>query len=354
MLLSRYISKIIIGTILAVLLVLTGLEIFIEFTREFSDLGTGYYGWLQVLQYVSMLLPQNIYALFPMAGLIGSLIGLGILASNSELIVMRTSGVSVIEITWIVLKTALLMMVFMIFIGEILAPKIQHIAIVNKTNAISGGQTLMTKQGLWFRNKTSFLHVDAIMPDQHLKSILRYEFDGQRHLRSVRFAKEGFYDHDRAWVFKDVTETKFIDDKVVSNKFTKQYWDLSINPKLVGLTNINAEQKSLNELDKYIKYREKSGLNVDRYKLIFWQRVFQPLSILVMIFLSAPAILGFLRNKTTGLRIVIGSAFGLGFYVLNQFAGHFTMIYHLSPVFAAILPSMLFAAFGYFLLRRVR
>ena len=40
--------------------------------------------------------PQYLYEILPIAALIGSVLGLGTLASNSELIVMRSVGVSLL------------------------------------------------------------------------------------------------------------------------------------------------------------------------------------------------------------------------------------------------------------------
>ncbi|MCK4608570.1 MAG: LptF/LptG family permease, partial [Gammaproteobacteria bacterium] len=98
-LLRRYIGTTVIGTILMVVLVIISLEMFINFTSEFSDMGTGNYGLMRVIIYVFMCLPGAIYQFFPMAGLLGSLIGLGLMASRSELIVMRAAGVSLVQIT---------------------------------------------------------------------------------------------------------------------------------------------------------------------------------------------------------------------------------------------------------------
>lgn len=354
MILERYIGKTIIGTILIVILVLAGVELFIEFTREFPDIGTGSYGWMQVMRYVPLMLPEDIYHLFPMAGLLGSLIGLGLLSSNSELVVMRASGLSLLQITEAVLKAALLLTFIMLLVGEAIGPIAQHHAIEKKATAISGGQTLLTAQGVWVHNQDNFIHIETVLPDGHWKSILCYQVDALHKLHSVSFAEDGFYDDQQKWIFKNVKETIFQGDTVTNENFSEQIWNLTLSPRLLGVVAIDAEQKSLVQLFNYITDRKKLGLNVDRYKFTFWQRALEPLAILVMIFLSVPFIFGFLRYQTMGLRIVTGTVFGFSFYVLNQFIGPFTMLYRLPAFFAALLPILLFAGLGYALLRRVR
>src|SRR5579863_724466 len=98
--LDRYIcSAVIIATGLVVLTLL-GIESFIEFIGELPSMGVANYGILSVFAYVAMQLPSDLYELFPIAGFLGSLIGLGRLASTSELVVMRAAGISIARIAW--------------------------------------------------------------------------------------------------------------------------------------------------------------------------------------------------------------------------------------------------------------
>ena len=67
-----------------------------------------------VFLYVLLLLPRFSYELFPVAVLLGSLIGLGGLASHSELIAMRAAGVSLSRIVLAVMKAGVLAMLVMV------------------------------------------------------------------------------------------------------------------------------------------------------------------------------------------------------------------------------------------------
>ena len=72
-----------------------------------------------------MHLPFDLYQLFPMAGFLGCLIGLGRMANQSELVVMRASGASIGGILWAVIKAALLMLLLVTVFGEVVSPKLQ-------------------------------------------------------------------------------------------------------------------------------------------------------------------------------------------------------------------------------------
>jgi lipopolysaccharide export system permease protein len=358
--LDKYISKTVLNMIFLVAFALLALEIFIEFTREFHDIGSGEYGLLQVLAYVPLVLPLDIYQLFPMVGLLGSLLGLGGMATHSELIVMRAAGFSFTQITQAVLKLALLITVLMFFVGEVLAPVMQHLAISNKTTAISGGQALLTHQGVWIRDANNFVHIAKVLPKGHLEAVTKYEFNDENQLLSSSFAKTGEYQNGQ-WILSDVTQTLFSngDNKTHVTKtsslfFAKQNWDIKLKPRLMGLANIDVDQKSLLELHNYIKYREQSGLITTNYEFSFWQRLFQPLATLVMILLAVPFIFGPLRTTTMGVRMLAGAIAGFGFHMLNQFVGPMSMVYQVPPILAAILPTVIATIFGSILLIKIK
>ena len=72
------------------MLVLSG---FVGLIGELDNLGEGTYGFMQALYYTLLKLPSTMFIVLPMASLIGALLGLGALATNSEIIVMRDGKV---------------------------------------------------------------------------------------------------------------------------------------------------------------------------------------------------------------------------------------------------------------------
>ena len=75
--LTRYIASSIVRLIVVVFLVILAVEFFVSLVGEFGDMGNGNYGVFHAVIYVILSLPTNLYSLFPMIGLIGSIIGLG-------------------------------------------------------------------------------------------------------------------------------------------------------------------------------------------------------------------------------------------------------------------------------------
>lgn len=353
MLLQRYIIKTVITATLLVLVVLLGLQVFIALMAEAGDIGDGEYGILQAIIYVCLKLPQNLYLIFPLAGLIGSLLGLGILANNSELTIMRASGMSSWKITGSVMLAAIVMMVAVTIIGEWIAPLSDHYAELRKSAEQSGGQVLMTRQGVWLREGNNFIHIAQILPGDRLSGISRYEFNDKHQLIRASQAKTAYY-KQKYWVVNDVA-TSVLTKTQVTNQFApQQHWQLSLRPELLNVTNIKPKEMNLLRLYEYMAYRHKNGLHPNQYNLAFWQRVYRPLSILVMMFLAIPFIFGSLRNATMGLRILTGIMVGFSFYILEQLGASLSLLYQLPLGIVTLTPTIIFILPAVWLLRRVR
>ena len=125
--LDRYIGSSVLSSVLLVSLIVLGLDLLFAYIGELEDLEGGY-GAIQALGYVVLTLPRRLYDLLPVAVLVGCLVGLGTLASNSELTVMRAAGVSVARIIGAVMKPLAVVMLAGVLLGEYVAPYTESLA----------------------------------------------------------------------------------------------------------------------------------------------------------------------------------------------------------------------------------
>ncbi|MBN2690103.1 MAG: LPS export ABC transporter permease LptG [Gammaproteobacteria bacterium] len=333
----KYVAKTVISTIVLVIFILVAVELFINFSQEFGDMGLGNYDFLHVMLVTFMLLPGDLYQFIPVAGLVGSLLALSLLASRSELVVMRSSGISIREIMYIVLKAALLVVILAVILGEIIAPIAQHTARIYKAKAISQGQAIKTTHGIWLRSGKSYLNIGNVASNTHLININRYRFKNNK-LISTSHAEEAIYQNGN-WLFKNINQTNF-SRTIQTKKYKQEIWQLKFKPKLLHLINISSDEKSLPQLYNYIKYLKKNKLAYNKYAFDFWQRIFQPIATLAMILLAIPFMFGPLRSSNMGLRMLIGTSLGLAFWMINQFIGPITATLQLSPLLIASLPTV--------------
>ena len=351
--LSRYIGVTMMQSIALMLVAFAGLQLFIDFMNQLKDVGTGNYTLWQATIYILLTLPSEVYHLFPMAGMMGCLVGLGVLAANSELIVMQAAGVSLLRITGAVIKTAVLLIILAVFIGEGIAPELAAWANARQTIAKSGGQAVSTQEGVWLRQGDTFVHIGLVLADGSLRNIDRFKFDDQQQLIFASFAQTGHFSQGQ-WVLQQLRDSWFQPDHITTRNVASENWQAELDPKILSESHLGPQEMPLLKLYRYIQYGEVNQINTDDYALAFWQRIFQPLASIVMMLLAIPFIFGPLRSVSMGLRLLTGIFVGIGFYLLNQFFGPFSLVYQFPPLLAALTPTLLFLGLGCLMLRRLR
>ncbi len=125
--LSLYLMRTILMNTMLVVLVLLALAGLFEFIGQL-DATEGEYGILQALLFSLLRLPQLAFEILPIAALIGALLGLGSLSNNSELVVMRTAGLSVMTLAGMDALSGMAIMVVTALIGEFIAPPLDYFA----------------------------------------------------------------------------------------------------------------------------------------------------------------------------------------------------------------------------------
>lgn len=348
--LDRYIGTQVFFSILAVLGIIVGLALLFAFIDELGDVDASYQLQDAAL-YVFLTLPSRVYEMLPMAALIGCLIGLGGLASSSELTVIRAAGVSVGRIVWAVMKPMLVLMLVGVLIGEYLAPWSENLAQANRSMAQGGGEAQSAKRGLWHRQGEEFVHINAVQPNGVLYGVTRYHFDDQRRLLSASFARRALYQGDH-WQLEDVATTSFRERSTEVVKVPSERWDVELNPQLLSTVVLEPEALSVTGLWRYIQYLGQQGLNNGQYWLAFWTKVLQPLVTAALVLLAISFIFGPLRSVTLGQRVFTGVLVGFVFRIAQDLLGPSSLVFGFSPLFAVLIPAAICALAGGWLLRR--
>jgi len=353
MILRRYIAKTILASTVLVLAVLLGLYTFMDLVNELDELGKGSYAFADIMTYLLLSMPKRMYELLPIAALLGSVLGLGNLASQSELVAMRAAGVTVAQINRAVLLVALILMLFALFIGEVIRPPAEQKAREAKSLAQSGTIGSRSEHGFWTRDGNHFNHIERILPDGRFKGISIYEFDTENRLRVVTKAENATYAED-TWTLSDVVQST-VDELGVKVKAVEYAsWQSQLNPGMLNIVIVPPEFLPLWGLLEYINYLQNNHQAVEQYQMAFWMKIMMPLSSAVMVMLAVPFIFGPLRSAPVGGRILVGSLVGIGFHIFNQSIQHVGLVYGLLPWLVALMPTVLFGGLGYYMMRRVR
>jgi len=114
--LQRYIVSTVLQAIVLVLVVIVALDVLALVIEQVGEIRGGY-DFARVLEYVAFRTPGFIVANTGFAALIGCLAGLGVLANQNELTVLRASGISILQIVGMVMRPALVVIVLSMALG---------------------------------------------------------------------------------------------------------------------------------------------------------------------------------------------------------------------------------------------
>ena len=353
--LDRYIGKSILGSIFATLLTLVGLSAIIKFVEQFRSVGKGTYDIWQAVAFTGLTIPKDIETFFPMAALLGALMALGNLASRSELVVMQAAGFSRFKIGMAVMKTALPLVLLTMVIGEWGIPQTEQFARDMRARALSGGSMLSMKNGVWAKDGNNFVFVRRVTDDVKLNDIYIYTFDQHCNLTELKHANQASYSEDESkWTLRQVNHSMISKDEITTSNRLSEKWETNLTPDKLGAVSLRPTSLSISGLYNYISFLRETGQDVSRFELTFWRKIFQPVSVGVMMLLALSFIFGSLRSVTAGARIVTGICFGFLFYVVNEIFGQMSVVYNMPAVFGALMPSLLFIVMIWWLLSRKR
>lgn len=347
--LSLYIARTLISSILLVFIVFFGLILFLNLIGELKETGAGNYHFLQAVHYVLFTLPLFLYQLFPPVVLIGVLLGLGTLASHSELVIMRSATMSLLRIATIALLAALVIIAVITLLGETIVPAMARYANDVKKLQRNNSQLATTVYGVWLREDNIFFYISRITSVHQIYGVSRFQFNQQHHLQTASHADSATL-RNKQWVFNNVSTSIISEHSITQRKQQQVIWPLTFN--LHQFHTFDPTTLNLLVLYRQIGYGKINKVNVVPYQFIFWKRLFQPLTTLIMVLVAIPFVFGPLRSVGVGLRLLSGIAVGLIFYILNQLLTSFGMVYQISPIIAALLLPGLFLLFALFLFWR--
>lgn len=350
--LDHYIGRTVVVSIALVLTIIVGLDAVTAFIDESEDISDTY-TVSEILIYILLTLPGRLYEFAPFAALIGCLIGLGQLASSSELVVMRGAGVSIARLVWIVLKPTLVVALLAFLLGEYVAPQAEQLAQSRRAIAQNPGGGVAGRHGLWNREGDSFLHFNALDPSGVVHGVILLQFDERHRLQSALRAQRATFAGDH-WMMRQVVKTDFSSWQTTRTRYDSLRWDTAITPELLTMEVVAPEQLPLVDLYRYSRYLAQQGLDADDFELAMWKKLLQPLAVASLVLVAISFIFGPLREGTLGFRIFAGVIVGIVFRTSQDLLGPASLVFGFSPLYAALAPVLLCMAFGLIMLRQTR
>lgn len=371
-LIERYLGRVLINHTLVVLVVLLIILGFSEFMIQLGKVDEDYTLAKGAL-YTLLKLPVYGYEIFPVALLIGTLIGLGGLANHAELTILRVTGWSVGRVFLGVMKTALLFWVVVAVMGEWVAPQAESYAKQMRGEALKKDFSIGSTNDFWMRDNDRFIHVAQVISDRVFYNVTIFTVENGQLNESIHAEKAEFED-GKWWLFnvrkneiglEQKHQTIDLPGKPPQDKtwqalrWNEQHWDkhpvsLPVNPELLQSLSVDTRYMGIYDLYRYINFLERNRLDAEPYQLAFWRKVAMPFVIIGMIALVFPLIFGSQRQVSMGQRIFVGILIGMSFHLMNQIFGNLIVVYHLSALLGAFLPSLMLLMVAVILFSRLR
>lgn len=337
--LSRYIASEVLRGVALAALVIVAVASFIELVGQLDDVGTNDYGFADAVTYVALRLPRTFFEILPPAALIGALLGLGNLAVHRELVVMRASGVSHVQLLMSVSIAGGVLLVIMVLLGESFAPSLGAYAREMRARLLSesvdeAGQSTWLKADnrIWSLQRApgqfgfGGVYVFDVTDDWTLERIGRADF-----------AEPGA---DGEWLLGNYGQTRFLgDDGVEAEQARVARQQTGLSAELLGLSVVREDLLDTPALQRYIAYLQQNDLDATSYQIAYWSRIANIVSVLLMTVLALPFVFGGLRSAGAGARVLAGLVVGLGYYVSTQMLESSGQVFDLDPLVVAWAPA---------------
>ena len=349
-LIDRYVSRSVLSATAVVMFVVLSLDVVFGFIAETEDLKNDY-GIIDAATYIALTMPRRIYDYLPLGAFMGCLIGLGALAKNSELTVVRAAGVSLARIVWASMKPVIFVVILGGLLGEYIAPTTEKIAQSAKALKQGAQSNIVYGEGLWHKEGSSFIHVNAVEPNGALHGISINYYGENRQLVKSLFAARALY-HEGGWSLINVKISEFSGGRVEAAQSELMPWQTELTPSLLSILIVKPDNLSLSGLYRYSAYLAEQGLDGGVYVLSFWKKALQPITTISLVLIAISFVFGPLRSVAMGTRVFVGLVVGLSFKYMQDLLGPSSMVFGFEPVIASLVPIAICFAFGGVMLRR--
>tara|TARA_B100000959_G_scaffold62212_1_gene65599 strand:+ start:1084 stop:2166 length:1083 start_codon:yes stop_codon:yes gene_type:complete len=340
---DRYIANTLLTYSIVVLLVWLSIYSFFNFLAELNTVGTVNYTILEAFKYIVLQLPEVAYDQVSPIILLGCVLGMGHLATTGQLIILRASGISILKITWLTLKNAIIFLIFLTFIGELVAPTLTTYAENERSNALGQNSLSSSQDGFWIRDGDNFINVENNVDGSLFNGITVIEVNKSNKIERVVESKSAIFDGqninmDSTNIFS-INSTNLFDDIALKerNLYKKR---VAFDQDLID--SLEKEPKDLTTLTivKQIQFLTDNKLRAEVFEVELYKRLVKPITLVAMILMAMLFIFGSIRDATLGRKIFFGVAIGLSFELISRIGGALALSFDFSPLLSTFVPAI--------------
>jgi len=346
-LLVTYFAKILAVRILSVLLAFVALLVLMDLIDNIEGILERRGSFADIAVFVGYRLPTIIERLIPLSVLIGSTMGILSLATRSELIVLRATGVPPFKIAGLGLPVCFVVVLGHLILAGTVTPYSQQAFI----EWWKPSQNLNATQ--WLRGEDDLVRISEISRDgKTLGGLSFFERDSAGRLTTRLTATTAKFEGD-SWQLYGASEIVLADtgSEIVSTEVRP--WPDGPDPQIILDLIALPEQLTKGTLGKVLSVAWSSAADPAIYSTELARRSVGPLTSLVMMLIAASMIRGQNRSGGPQLGAAIAIGVGLTFLVVDGIFASLGKAGVVAPTLAAWTPLVMFALISGFFLFRV-
>jgi lipopolysaccharide export system permease protein len=311
--------------------------------------------WQMAFTILGLHLPEIIVLTIPIGVLLGTLLVFNRLSGDSEIIAIRTSGVSFYRIMVAPLLFGIITSIVSFGINELIVPpanrtskKLEFLAMYK--SELPAGQANFT-----YMERGKDLDIDRIFyigyyDGRIIKNVIVLDFTRSKVVQIICAADgqwirgEWVLNKGRTYALSgDSDITRILQFKTITIPGIKNA------QKALESGKVNPKEMNMFELSNYLDILKESNAVTNDLLVRFYQKVTQPLACLIVALAGAP--LGLLaRRSRSNIGLIYSAMVVFLYYVLQSSSGAMGEAGRISPMLAAWLPNMVIGVLGMIIL----
>jgi lipopolysaccharide export system permease protein len=333
--------------LLAALLVIFCTIYFLERINWFSQRQVPFF---LIVEHLLLRLPKMVSDLMPLALFLSSLLTLGTLAKNNEIIPMMSAGISIVAITAPILLVGLAMSGIFFFLNGSVIPSAYKAARVVQKEWIEkkgmGGTLLQNK--IWIRlNGKTLLYTRLVDAKKNRMHGVHFYYLGSETPITAEIEAETLHHEKGRWILSNGVDIRHEKDgTTLRTPFSRK--EIQIGKTLLEMQQIEVEPDEMTyaQLESYVDQLKKDGLNSTRHQVDLGRKYAFSLSHLIVVFLGITIALRYLQQGGISKSVLVGLVIFLLYWLSISVCLSMGKTEVLTPVQAVWGPHILFLLLG--------
>ncbi len=346
--LTRYLAKLFLGRIAAVLVMLVLVLLALDLLATTGDiLAVPGNGQDDVLRYAELRLPQLVRQFLPYSVLLATIICLLGLNQNSEVIAMKAAGLSAHQVLAPFLLTALAVSAVSFAFNERVVTRATAALKAWEANdyaSIPAGAG--ARANVYASDGTNILTAASLASagtGTVLTDVTWYERGPGGEILAQWTAPTARY-ADPGWALEQAERFSVQDAR--TQNFDRAVVGEELSVETLGLSGVDPDALSFGELGEAIEAYEEAGRRTSELEAKWWHKLSGPLSAFLMPLLGGIAAFGLARSGQLFVRAIIGMALGFAYFVVDNAALAMGSFGGYPPLLSAWAPFVLFLLIG--------